>query len=68
MRKKKTRRRSQDEFDVITATADCQVVWRRYGDGLVVIAAPEENPQDIATEIADGLSRRTPRPSRRRVP
>lgn len=31
------------EWDVITATTDGGVIWRRYGDGLIVLARRGEN-------------------------
>ena len=32
------------EWDVITATTDGGVIWRRYGDGLLVVARRDETP------------------------
>lgn len=32
------------EWDVITATSDGAVIWRRYGDGLIVLARRDEMP------------------------
>ena len=32
------------EWDVITGTTDGGVIWRRYGDGLLVVARPGEMP------------------------
>jgi len=33
------------EWDVVTATTDGGVVWRRYGDGLLVVARRGEMPE-----------------------
>jgi hypothetical protein len=33
------------EWDVITGTMDGGVIWRRYGDGLLVVARPGEMPE-----------------------
>jgi hypothetical protein len=33
-----------DQWDVITATTDGGVIWRRYGDGLLVFARRDEMP------------------------
>ena len=33
-----------EEWDVITATTDGGVIWRRYGDGLLVLARRDETP------------------------
>ena len=32
------------EWDVVTGTTDGAVVWRRYGDGLLVVARRDEMP------------------------
>ena len=32
------------EWDVISATEDGGVIWRRYGDGLIVLARRDEMP------------------------
>ena len=34
------------EWDVLTATTDGDVVWQRYGDGMIVIAHRWEDPDD----------------------
>jgi hypothetical protein len=34
------------EWDVITGTTDGGVIWRRYGDGLIVLARRGEDPND----------------------
>ena len=42
-------KKKQDQFkewDVITTSADGGVIWRRYGDGLIVLARRGENPND----------------------
>ncbi len=33
------------EWDVITGTSDGGVIWRRYGDGLLVVARRDEMPE-----------------------
>lgn len=33
------------EWDVITGTKDGGVIWRRYGDGLLVLARRDEMPE-----------------------
>jgi hypothetical protein len=33
-----------EEWDVITATTDGGVIWRRYGDGLLVVTRRDEMP------------------------
>jgi hypothetical protein len=35
----------RDDWDVITATMDGGVVWRRYGDGLIVVTRIGETPE-----------------------
>lgn len=40
------------EWDVITATTDGGVIWRRYGDGLLVVARRGEMPdQALARHV-----------------
>jgi hypothetical protein len=39
----------RDEWDVITATMDGGVVWRRYGDGKIVTTRDGETPQEALT-------------------
>jgi hypothetical protein len=34
------------EWDVITATNEGDLVWQRYGDGVIVVARPGEHPDD----------------------
>lgn len=34
------------DWDVVTTTTDGDVIWRRYGDGLIVLARRGENPND----------------------
>jgi hypothetical protein len=36
----------RDAWDVVTATLDGGVIWRRYSDGLIVVTHADENPQD----------------------
>jgi hypothetical protein len=34
------------EWDVITATNEGDLVWQRYGDGVIIVARPGEHPDD----------------------
>ena len=36
----------RNEWDIVTATVDGDVVWQRYGDGVIVIARRDEHPGD----------------------
>lgn len=36
----------RDHWDVITVTLDSGVVWRRYGDGVIVTTRDGETPQE----------------------
>ncbi|MFZ0860124.1 MAG: hypothetical protein WB781_19020 [Candidatus Sulfotelmatobacter sp.] len=47
------------DWDVITATVDGGVVWRRYGDGLIVVTMGEETPEEALAR-----SERRQRPNR----
>ena len=45
------------DWDVITATMDGSVVWRRYGDGLIVTTRDRETPQEaLARHESSGAS------------
>jgi hypothetical protein len=44
--KKPKQRNPRHEFDVATVTHKGDVVWKRYGDGRIIIAGPHENPRD----------------------
>lgn len=37
---------ARDDWDVITATMDGGVTWRRYSDGMIVVTRGAEQPQD----------------------
>lgn len=37
------------QWDVLTATTEGEIVWRRYGDGVIVVARPDEDPDDALT-------------------
>jgi hypothetical protein len=43
-----------DEWDVITATTDGGVVWRRYGDGKIVVARIRETPEQALARAERG--------------
>ena len=51
-------------WDVITATVDGGVVWRRYGDGLIVVTMGEETPEGAGPQRASA----TPQPLRNTAP
>ena len=47
-----------DEWDAITATSDGRIVWRRYGDHKIVVAARDETPNDAWGRQSDPTVRR----------
>jgi hypothetical protein len=38
----------RDAWDVITATLDGGVIWRRYRDGKIVVTRGDESPEQVA--------------------
>jgi hypothetical protein len=43
--KKPKQRHLRHEFDTVTVTHKGDVVWKRYGDGKIIITEPHENPR-----------------------
>jgi hypothetical protein len=51
-----------DDWDVVTATNDGGTVWRRYGDGEIIVTKKNETPQEVlARDEAEGSGIRKPR-------
>ena len=50
MERKKQKVNCGDDWDVITATPDGGVIWRRYRDRKIVVTKPGEFPQDVAAK------------------
>jgi hypothetical protein len=36
-----------DDWDVVTATVDGGLIWKRYRDGKIVVTRADENPQEV---------------------
>ena len=52
-----------DEWDVITATTDGGVVWRRYGDGKIVVGRIGEHPDQALARAERGEASGDPKPT-----
>jgi hypothetical protein len=46
MQQKDKKRICDEDWDVITATTDGGVVWRRYGDRKIVVSGADETPEE----------------------
>jgi hypothetical protein len=49
-------RTCDDEWDVITATFDGGVLWKRYGEGKIVITRKGETPQEALARYESGAT------------
>ena len=56
-------KQNRNEWDPITTTPSGFVVWRRYGDGEIIIAAKGENPRvALARQLREARKEGFPAP------
>jgi hypothetical protein len=61
--KKPKQRHPRHEFDVVTVTHKGDVIWKRCGDGEIIIAAKGENPRvALARQLREARKEGFPAP------